>query len=73
MAVKYFSELFQTSQSHQTGDILHNFHPRVSNAMNIVTKEISVSEITQAVFSISNESAPGPYGLTGFFLKHTDI
>ncbi|XP_010418622.1 PREDICTED: uncharacterized protein LOC104704195 [Camelina sativa] len=70
VAVNYFSKLFTSSAPSQISALLYNFQPRVSISMNQdLSKEITVSEIRQAAFSISSESAPGSDGLTGFFFK----
>ena len=70
IAVKYFKNLFQSSQPVQLRNVLHDFQPRVSAGMNLaLCRKISPSEIRQAAFSINDESAPGPDGLTGFFFK----
>ena len=51
-------------------NLLGHFHPRVSSTMNAdLCRLVTTTEIREAAFSISGDSAPGPDGLTGFFFQ----
>lgn len=73
--MEYFTDLFTSSNPKSYEPAFVSFTPKVSAAMNLnLTRRVSKEEITEAIFSINADSAPGPDGMTGaFFQKYWGI
>ncbi|CAA7045232.1 unnamed protein product [Microthlaspi erraticum] len=70
VAESYFQQLFssQVVNSETFDKVFEGFQPRVSNATNLdLTREVSMKEIEDAVFSVGPHRAPEPDGFSGVF------
>lgn len=75
VAVDYFQELFHSTGSADTSELLDGMAPRVTESMNGgMIKPISDAEIRRAVKDIKSDSTPGVDGMTcQFFQKIWNI
>lgn len=70
LASEYFQCLFTLSQPEDFDEALQYVTKKVTPTMNVsVTCPPSDKEIKQAVRDINPEKAPGPDGMTSFFIK----
>lgn len=70
IAIKYFSELFSSTQPTDASELLQGFSPRVTDRMNEgLIKPVTDAEIRRAVKAIKSDSSPGADGMTGHFFQ----
>ncbi|XP_018463709.1 uncharacterized protein LOC108834892 [Raphanus sativus] len=70
VAVKFYSDLFKSSNPPPFAVSFHDMHPRVTDQMNEeLTKPVSVQEVQEALFSINPSKAPGPDGMSALFYQ----
>lgn len=70
ISVKYFRDLFMSSNPFEIESLFAGFQERVMQTMNEhLMAHISEDEIKRAVFSVKGSSAPGEGGLTGVFYQ----
>ncbi|KAM2092455.1 hypothetical protein TB2_030374 [Malus domestica] len=74
-AVNYFSDLFQSSNPTQIGEITCSVQTRVSHEDNsLLTAPVTEGEIQEAAFQIPPTRAPGPDGFSGsFYQDHWEV
>ncbi|KAL0863670.1 hypothetical protein Bca101_042788 [Brassica carinata] len=70
VAVKFFSDLFRSSNPPLFTSWFHDLQPRVTAQMNAdLTKSVSAGEVKEALFSIHPSKAPGPDGMSALFFQ----
>lgn len=70
LILDHYSQQYMAPPTEINEEIFTNIRPRLTHRQSdVLTKEVTTTEIKQALFSINSESAPGPDGYTSKFFK----
>lgn len=70
VAVKFYSDLFKSSNPPLFAVSFHDMRPRVTDQMNEeLTQPVSIMEVQEALFSINPSKALGPDGMSALFYQ----